>query len=376
MTKSNRSRRIKGASFSDLHVLHRRTPTTKTIRNLNDALPDNQETAALDLLIIAGDVFDDLATLANENIWEVKIWVARVLRLCKKYGIILRVLEGTPSHDWKQSNLFPVINEIAEIGADIKHVKELSIEYIEPLGISVLYVPDEWGPPDNTLRQVHDLLTAKGLTQVDIAVMHGQFSHQLPAHVSAPTHDAQAYLKIVKFFIFIGHVHTYSQFDRILAQGSHDRFGHGEEEAKGHLRFEIDLDSGEHYATFVENKGAQRYVTVSCNGMDLEDTLRQIEEKIKDLPELSFVRVEADNDNPVFSNMDSLIRKWPMFTWSKLPRKEEKEQKEEIENEELLYTPVSITRDNVDGLLMARLVKVGLQGNELETANSILKELL
>lgn len=329
----------------------------------------------LELLILAGDVFDDLGTLANENIWEVKAWIARLLRFCKKHGIILRVLEGTPSHDWKQSNLFPVINEIAEIGANIKYVKELSIEYIEPLRISVLYVPDEWGPTDRTQSQVKDLLKAKGLEQVDLAVMHGQFPHQLPSHVSAPTHATEFYLSIVRFFIFIGHVHAYSRYDRIIAQGSHDRNGHGEEEAKGFVRFEIDLDSGEHFATFVENKGAQRYVTISCRGMDLDDTLKQIDEQVKLLPELSFVRVEADEDNPIFSNMEVLMRKWPMQTWSKIVRKEEKEQKEEIEDEELLYTPLTITCDNVDGLLMPRLVKVGLQGEQLLIAESILKEL-
>lgn len=375
MTKSNRSK-VKGASLSDLHLLHRRTPTSLLIKNLYQSLPDNQETADLDIIFLAGDVFDDLATLANENLWEVKIWISNLLRMCKKRNIILRVLEGTPSHDWKQSWLFPMINEIADIGADIKHVKELSIEYIEPIGISVLYVPDEWGPTDKTLSQVQELLQAKGLEKVDLAIMHGQFAHQLPSHVTAPKHDASAYLELVRFFIFIGHVHTYSRYDRIIAQGSHDRNGHGEEEAKGHVRFEIDLESGEHSAQFVENKGAQRYVTIQCNGLDLQDTLNEIERQIKDLPELSFVRIEADHNNPILANLDAVARRWPMLTWSKLVRKEEKEEKEELENEELHYTPLTITPGNVSGLLMERLVKRGLQGHQLSTADRLLGGLL
>lgn len=374
--KSLTSKRVKGASLSDLHMLHRRTPTTKILSNLDTSIMEDPEMAELDILFIAGDVFDDLATLANESIWEVKIWIARFLKWAKKNNIILRILEGTPSHDWKQSHLFLVINEIAEIGADIKHVKELSIEYIELIGITVLYVPDEWGPPDTTKSQVKDLLKAKGLEQVDIAVMHGQFPHQLPSHVTAPTHDPEFYLSITRFLTFIGHVHLRSKYDRILAQGSHDRVAHGEEDPKGFFKFEIDLDSGEYFVTFVENKGAQRYVTISCVGMDLDDTLKQINERVAELPELSFVRVEADADNPVFANMDVLIRKWPMQTWSKLPRKEEKEVAEDLENEELLYTPLLITRDNVSGLFTPRLVKAGLQGEQLDIAAAILKELL
>ena len=334
------------------------------------------EMAELDVLFIAGDVFDDLATLANESIWEVKIWIARFLKWAKRNNVIVRVLEGTPSHDWKQSHLFLVINEIAEIGADIKHVKELSIEYIELIGITVLYVPDEWGPPDTTKSQVQDLLKAKGLEQVDIAVMHGQFPHQLPAHVTAPTHDPEFYSSIVKFLCFIGHVHLKSRWQNLLAQGSHDRVAHGEEEPKGFYKFELDLDSGESFATFVENKGAQIYLTISCRGMDLDDTLKQINEQVAELPELSFVRVEADADNPIFANMDVLIRKWPMQTWSKLPKKDKEEEKEEIENEELLYTPLVITRDNVSGMFTARLIRAGLLGEQLDLASSILKELL
>ncbi len=366
---------IRGASFSDLHMLHRRTPTTLIISNLNQSLPDNAETAALDIIFFAGDVFDNLGDLANEDVWEVHMWAARVLRICKKYNIILRILEGTPSHDWKQSHLFVVLNELAEIGADIKHVKELSIEYIEPLRISVLYVPDEWGPTDKTLSQVKELLKAKGLDKVDLAIMHGQFPHQLPSHVAAPVHDPEAYLAFVRFFIFIGHVHTRSVYDRIQAQGSHDRNGHGEEEAKGHLRFQIDLLSGEHAATFIENVTAQRYVTVSCRGMTLDETLSEIHDQVKDLPELSFVRVEADKDNPILASMEVLIRKWPLFTWSKIARKD-KEEKEEVEDVDQTYTPLTITKENVDGLLMDRLVNVGLQGDQLSIANRILKELL
>lgn len=375
MIRSRNSKVIKGASFSDLHMLHRRTPTTLKITNLKQSIPDNQETADLDIIFFAGDVFDRLGDLSNEDIWEVKVWVAHVLRLCKKHNIILRILEGTPSHDWKQSHLFVVLNEIAEIGADIKHVKELSIEYIEPLRISVLYVPDEWGPTDKTLSQVKDLLKAKGLDKVDLAIMHGQFAHQLPPVVSAPKHDAEEYLKIVRFFILIGHVHDYSVYDRIIAQGSHDRNGHGEEEPKGHVRFELHLDSNECFHKFIENVTAQRYVTVSCLSMTLDETLQEIFEQVRDLPDLSFVRVEADKENPILSNMEVLIRKWPMLSWSKIARKE-KEEKDEIIEDEQVYTPLTYTEDNITGVMMERLVRVGLSADRMPIADRILKELL
>ena len=79
-------------------------------------------------------------------------------------------------------------------------------------------------------------MITSGLTKVDYAVMHGQFDYQLPKHITGmPRHDSQKYLDIVKHYIFIGHIHTHSVYDRIIAQGSFDRLTHGQEEPKGYV---------------------------------------------------------------------------------------------------------------------------------------------
>ena len=62
--------------------------------------------------------------------------------MLKPYNIILRILEGTPSHDWKQSKLFIHLNDLTKAGTDVKYIDSLSIEYIDKFGINVLY-PDE-----------------------------------------------------------------------------------------------------------------------------------------------------------------------------------------------------------------------------------------
>jgi len=356
-----------------LHLGHRKNPTAEIIENLKKAFPDNAETAELDIIFLAGDVFHDLMNLSDEEVWDIKFWVAHFLRLCKKHDILVRVLEGTPSHDWKQSEIFPNTNTLAGIGAELKYVKELSIEYIERYGITVLYVPDEWETTtDKTLSQVHELLKAKGLTKVDYAIMHGTFDHQLPSYVKSPVHNASAYLSLVKNLILIGHIHTYTQFDRIIAQGSFDRLAHGEEEPKGHIRATV-RDNGKYQITFVENKGAKKFITVHCFGLTLPDTLALIEEKVKDLPANSFVRVEADSDNPIFENMEMLIRQFPFYSWSKLPSKTIEEEKSIVDKEEL-FVPITLTKDNLKGLLIERMVNNGASDLMLDAANSIMVE--
>jgi hypothetical protein len=342
------------------------------IRNLMIAIPDNAETAELDMIVLAGDVFDRLLSLSGDDIWEIKIWIAHLLRLCKKHDIMLRVLEGTPSHDWKQSQLFPSINSIAKIGANLKYVKDLSIEHIERYGISVLYVPDEWGPTtENTLSQVHALLREHKLTQVDYAFMHGHFAFQIPAHLNLPHHNAEEYLKIVKEHIFIGHDHKFAQWQRITAQGSFDCLGHGQEEPKGHVRWTKHAN-GDTECVFVQTKNAKRYVTARCLGMDLDETMKEVGKVVAGIPDGSFVRVEGDTKNPIFSNMMLLVRQWPLMTFTKLV-KDTGPQLVEIIDHTDVYVPITITKDNLSDLLMDRLVMANLSNQLLMAARTILK---
>lgn len=368
-------KRLYMAVMSDIHLGHKRNPTQEIIRNLRVAFPDNAETAELDIIWLAGDVFDDLLYLNDHDVLEIDAWIVSLLLICKKYHILLRVLEGTPSHDWKQSNRFESMNEVTGIGADLKYVKDLSIEYIERFGITVLYVPDEWDNTETTLSQVHDLLRAKGLDKVDYAIMHGQFEYQLPAHITkAPRHSSEAYHNLVKELIFIGHVHIHTRNNRIIAQGSFDRLSHGEEGPKGHVRAKV-YENGDRDVVFVENTGAKKFVTVRCNNMDLEDTLNEIDDHVRDLPEGSFVRVEGNHDNPIFTNMDVLIRRYPLFTWNKLTRQDDEVDSPIIEDE-TVFIPITITRENLPALLLERVAGTGVSEPVFNAAEALLLEVL
>lgn len=369
--------RLHIAVVSDIHLGHKRNPTDEIVRNLRAAFPDNAETGQLDIIFLAGDVFDDLLSLPHADVSEADAWIAYMLRLCKKHGILLRVLEGTPKHDWKQSDRFLIVNEVAEIGADIKHVKDLSIEYIEQYGITVLYVPDEWeSSTEKTLSQVHELLLAKGLTQVDYAIMHGQFEYQLPAAaVKAPRHSSQEYLKIVRELIFIGHVHIHTRFERIIAQGSFDRLAHGEEGPKGHVRA-IMRESGDRDVVFVQNTGAKKFITLKCEGLDVEQIITMVDKQVPALPDESFVRIRAPSDHAILQNMELLIRRYPLITWSKLSEDEDAGDATMIIEDETVYVPITITKDNLGDLLMERVINSGAAAQVVEAARFMLEDVL
>lgn len=366
------------AVASDIHLNHARNETSFILSNLRREFPDNEETGMLDIIVFAGDVFDGLLTVPEEEHIEISNWVADFLRMCKKRDITLIVLEGTPSHDRFQSQIFEVFNRTGKINADLLYVKTLSIHYLKKFGINVLFVPDEWSETsEETLHQVKQLLTTHGLEKVDYAFMHGQFEYQLPEVVKAPKHDSKEYLKIVDKLIFIGHVHVFSSLDRIFAQGSFDRLSHGEEGPKGHLRAVI-RSRDDYSVTFVENKGARIFKTIHCIGLDLSEILQQVEIQTKDIPDGSFVRISCSADNPINQDISHLVRYRPNITWSmKVDKTDEKKYISETDDDlsKNDFVSVEITPRNIYELVMDRIKKTSNSARVENVAGEILLEL-
>ena len=364
------------AVLSDIHLGHRRNTADSMVRALRTALPNNSETADLDIIFLAGDVFDRLLNLPMGEVPEIDRWISELIDICMRGNIALRVLEGTPSHDWGQSVRFNTIAMMMKSSIDLAYVKDLSIEYMEDFGINILYVPDEWrSDVETTKEEVMALLDKHGLRQVDYSIMHGNFRYQVPAvYADSTKHDESFYLDITKRHIFIGHIHTFSQYERIVAQGSFDRLSHGEEEPKGHVRGKF-FNNGNSEITFVENKLARIYKTVICTGMSVEETIEHLKVACKDLPNQSCVRIEAESTSPVFQSMEAIIRMFPLLVWTKNPKsaKQEKEVVLELDPNET-YTPIYIGKDNITSLLIPRLTASGFNEKAIELSKTLLAD--
>ncbi len=346
---------VRIASLSDVHLGHHNTPTHEILANLYKAFPDNEVTGELDAIFIGGDLFDRLLNLKDPAVIWIKAWANRFLRMCKKRDILVRVLEGTGSHDWGQNWILPSENENSQIGADLKYFTTLSIEYIERLGRSVLWVPDDLHPEtDDTWTEVVQLLQEHNLQHVDLAVVHGAFTHQLPPVVNAPMHRPERYLSIVRDYVFGAHIHKASVHERILCNGSFDRIAHGEEEPKGHWRVTLDRKNG-NQAQFIENKNAKAYITIDCTGLPVDDALTTIREVASRYPEGSHMRIRAGWNDPIMSSMDLLRNHYPLYRWTSLADKKKETQAKLLVDLRSEFTQVAITSTNIEELLMAKL---------------------
>jgi len=304
--------------LSDVHIGHPKTTTPEVLATLYQIFSNTEDFAKVDIVFIAGDFFDRQLYLSSDPVRLVEEWILYFLRLCKKLDVVVRVLEGTPSHDWKQSERFIKLNEHAKIGCDVRYFSAMEIEHIDRFGIDVLYIPDEYrSTTDAVWDEVVQTLAAKNLDKVDYVVMHGAFEHQMPKHTHGKLqlHNADRYLSICRSYIFVGHVHLYSQYQRILSAGSTQRLSHGEEGPKGHLRVQRH-EVYDDIITFVENRGAKKYITVACEKLDQEEALAKIQRALRNLPKDSHVRVSCRKQDPAITLTSRLELEYPNYHWS------------------------------------------------------------
>ncbi len=364
------SRKLRIGETGDVHLGHHNTLTSHVLKALYKAFPDNAETGDLDMIIIAGDLYDRLVMHSEVVlIDQIRRWFFWFLSMCKRRDIVVRILEGTPSHDWKQSANVISENEIAAIGADVKWVDTLSIEYIERFGINILYVPDEWRvETDDVWKDVVQALTEKGLEKVDFTILHGAFNYQLPSHVPVPTHIPERYMGITRYFVFGGHIHKRSQYGNILAAGSLERLSHGEEEDKGHYRVVVDREHGNHEIKFVVNEDAMLYKTIDLKGCELEDCMNRIQAMADTMPIGTFIRVLGNKGDPIQLGFKEVEKHFNLHSLSGKWTDGEKITREAVNRIVTPFTPVAITPTSVVPMVLERLKRRGFSPEQLALA--------
>lgn len=347
------SSRLRGAVISDVHLGHNRTSTGWIIESMRQILVNDEVLAGLDVLFIAGDLFDRRLPFASDDAELVSHWTYEFLRALARNRVALRLLEGTPSHDCRQTRYLELVNSLSGIGVDLKYYDKLTIDTFGPDKLTFLYVPDELNhDADVTWQQVCELVRSHGLDKVDFAVMHGAFEYQYPI-ASIGCHKVERYEALVRYRIFIGHVHTHTRTDKIVAQGSVDRLKHGEEEDKGYWQFTYK----DHQITeerFVVNPHARVYLTLECLGLGF-DEVQQLLAQYQDLADGSNIRLHVLRSDAAYLDSKTLKARFPqLYITYKVKELEQSRLKTEHRLPELTQM-AAIRSDNVVELIRPRI---------------------
>lgn len=351
--------------LSDIHLGHNINKTDNIVTNLRYFFHTyHKQLKNLNMIFLAGDIFDKLLVNSGNDYILAMNWLTELVLYCKKHNIILRILEGTPSHDWKQMSSFSNIIKDLNVEIDYKYVDTLDIEYISKYNLYILYIPDEYKHNANdTLKDVKKILKKMNLTQVDIAIMHGQFHYQLPITLES-SHNENEYLSLVKYYIHIGHIHTHSVKDRIIAQGSFDRLAHNEEENKGGVLVNITDNNKQWW--FLNNAKAMIFKTYRIEDNDLETVILYLDKELKKLPVNSNVRLIIKDDDFITKNATSIKLRYTRVNIKFQKLKQDEEIKNTLLPKELLITSFNITKDNIVELMDKEMEKYNLTSEQIK----------
>lgn len=355
------------AEASDIHLGHARTPTEHITTNLMKAFPDNPETAELDLIILAGDIMDQLITLPTSTVvTEIELWILSLLQLCAKHDIELYIVEGTPRHDRKQSYLFNHLNTMYSVGAKVTYMQKLTVHRSERWGATFLFVPDEHAADQHQVYlDAAKAVRAAGLEKVDYGIMHSAFEYHYPPTLNLPSLDSALFMSLVLEWIFIGHIHTGRVYERIINAGSFDRLTFGEEEPKGHFRVKSYGNGtvGDE-VKFVENVDAKRYDTIDVTGLDLADVEAAV--AAKNMPMGSNLRLLCEKTDQAFFAERELQNTFLSFRLVVKAKKVKEATVKQVDPLAPTRTLVSvdITPENVSRLLSARMLKADIPPDE------------
>lgn len=344
--------RIRMIQTGDIHLVHGRTPTYNVIRTLNFLFYENESMRDMDIIVIAGDVWDSLTTMPNGDAQLARQWIRRFVEDCATNDVILRVLEGTPDHDRAQSSEFI----LHDTQCDVKHIEELCVEYIERLQLWFLWVPDEIRINHEEIwKGVCEVMAEAKLDKVDFAVVHGGFDFHFPPGWDIPGHDTKRYSSIVRYAVLCNHIHKAAHRDKVWGPGSPDRLAHGEEHPKGYHRITIIPSDERMELQWIENPHAWTYKIINVSEMSLEDIVHRARRDVIDLPHGSWVRLDNGDPTVMSGALATLRLELGHVQWEIKNEKKKGIVADKTVYKQERYTGVQVTRGNALGVITSWL---------------------
>lgn len=222
----------------------------------------------LDLVVIAGDVFDTKILLNSKTSLKALQWMSELVEICKKRNTKIRIIKGTNSHDNNQLDAFNGYDN----GTDFFHIfRKCTSEETLP-GMQCLYCPDEVMTQKEWEDAYIDLLYGK---IYDAVFFHGSFDIVLPEIINQESEFVGAkgiafkysHFKEISHVMVGGHWHdgSASEGEHMYYTRSYSRWSYGEMNPKGFIYLNYDTEDKSYCLQRVENPYADLYMTYSVD---------------------------------------------------------------------------------------------------------------
>ncbi len=274
---------------ADWHLGHSKTRTKEIALAIRKYLfPKIKE---VKIVTLVGDITDTTISLSSSSSYILTALFIDLFYLLDRYNVVMRIVRGTIMHDRDQLQFVDKLLKRLPINPDVKVINKPSVEYIESLSSSFLYLPDDL-PFQNKaalFRHVKQLLISTG-GEVDYVLCHGMFDFTCKGFFIPDAYSVKDF-SFCKQLILAGHIHTPQNRNKVLYSGSFDRLSHNEEHKKG---FYIVGDKVE----FIQNKDAILYKSITYPTSTIDKLYEVhshfIDKTFKDVP-YGYVRVFLDD---------------------------------------------------------------------------------
>ena len=283
---------LKVIGIADLHIGNPRINVEALYRKLQKFLYPELDDAHL--LVISGDIYDQLLTVNSKAHKFASIIMRELLMISARTGLQIRLLHGTYTHDRDQLSIFETLKYP---NSRFKVVDQIDVEEITDLksgqgnfegSLKVLYIPDNlaYKRSEDAIEQCTKVLACVGWHHVDMVVGHGTFEHVIPpdsGHRPPCMYRLEQFEKIVPYGpIIMGHIHTPGKRGPVHYCGSFERMSHGEEENKGFYVFSKETKNF-WKSKFVVNTLATPFISITPTGADaaatVTDFIGQVDER-------------------------------------------------------------------------------------------------
>ena len=266
------------ATIADIHI------GKKSAERLRKELEEGflkyieDEKDNLDLVTIAGDYFDRIIRF-NEPAGVLALdTLDRIIETAKNGHFLVRIIQGTKSHD---NNQLDVFNSYEETYPDIlKIITKVTKETINLKGheLKVLYLPEEYPTdPDSYYQDYfsdhYDLIYGHGMTDIVGFSFSDWKDEGENISFGTPVHNTDKLLDLSSGPVMFGHIHNKKSYkDKFYYTGSYSRYAFDSQEPKGWLVSEINPDDTSDYTVeFKENKLAPTYGIIEVDTLPLEE---------------------------------------------------------------------------------------------------------
>ena len=258
-------------TLSDFHIGHPKVSSEFLLDNFEKYLVKHyKHIKNVDVIFIAGDVTDKPLMSGGADYTMLTVWFIKLASFCKKHDIMLVVMRGTISHDGK------TLESFSKMITDMTDVKYEYVDTIKVLTINdtnVLLVPDNTHDDGIEVEgYIEKHILSKGI-KLHVAIVHRAFHFQLPIETDESL-NMDFWLKHIKYYTHVAHIHTPMTYKRIIGQGSFDRLTHGQEEIKGGII--TYLGGTNNRWVFLENENAKVFKRLTFNTIDVPKMIKMI----------------------------------------------------------------------------------------------------